>query len=166
MIKNDDFRKYYVIDKKIGDGKYGAVYKAKNNNTGEQKAIKIIDKNKIQFIIQKDKIGEPTEDEINQFLSRFFKEIENMKIIQGKNKENSNTVIFYECYLTKEELAIVMELCDNTLLDVFIKKTETFNPDDIYILLNQLNNSFKIIQENKLVHNSINLENILIKSFY
>ena len=163
MIKNDEFRKYYDLDKKIGDGKYGSVYKARNKYTGEQRAIKIIDKNRIKFIIKKENIRDPTDDEINQFLNRFFKEIENMKIIQGKNKENNNAIIFYECYLTNEELAIVMELCDNNLLNFFSKKTETFNPEDIYLLLNHINNSFKIMEENKIFHNAINLENILIK---
>ena len=163
MIKNDDFRKYYSIDKKITDGKYGSVYKAKNSNTNEQIAIKIIDKNKIKFILRKDKIRDPTDDEINEYLNKFFKEIEYMKLIQGKNKDNNNAIIFYECYLTNEELAIVMELCDNTLINVFSNKAETFNPDDIYKLLNQINNSFKIMEENKLIHNAINLENILVK---
>ena len=163
IIKNDDFRKYYDIIEKIGDGRNGSVYKVKNINTGEQRAIKIIDKNKIKFIIQKEYIREPTNDEINQFLNRFFKEIEYMKIIEGKNKENNNAIIFYECFLTNEELAIIMELCDNTLLNIFAKKTDTFKPDDIYKLLNQINNTLKIMEENKLAHNSINLENILIK---
>ena len=55
-----------------------------------------------------------------------------------------------------------MELCDDTLLNYFVKKGK-FSSDEIYILLSQLNISFKELEENKLVHRALNLENILIK---
>ena len=48
-MKNEDFRKYYEINKrKIGEGWIGEVYKAKNKQTNENIAIKIININKIK----------------------------------------------------------------------------------------------------------------------
>ena len=43
------------------------------------------------------------------------------------------------------------------------KKEFALNPMKIYEILEQLNNSFKILSEKRLVHRTINLENILVK---
>jgi len=86
-----------------------------------------------------------------------------MEIVEGKNKENKNTVKFYEYFHNKDEFAIVMELCDDNLLSPFAKRNAPFNPEEIYDILNQLNNSFKIMSQNQLVHRDLNLENILVK---
>ena len=86
-----------------------------------------------------------------------------MQIIGGKNRENKNTVKFYEYYENKEEFTIVMELCDANLLNVLSNRTEVFKPEEIFNILCQLNNSFVIMVNNKLVHRALKLENILIK---
>ena len=86
-----------------------------------------------------------------------------MEIVEGKNKENNNTVKFYEYFHNKDEFAIVMELCDDNLLSSLAKRNEPFNQLEIYDILNQLNNSFKIMSQNQLVHRDLNLENILVK---
>ena len=85
-----------------------------------------------------------------------------MKLIQGKNNDNDYTVKFYKHFNNNDEFIIIMELCDDTLLNYFVKKGK-FSSDEIYILLSQLNISFKELEENKLVHRALNLENILIK---
>ena len=53
----------------------------------------------------------------------------------------------------EKDFAIVMKLCDNNLSKLFDnkKKDEGLNADEIYNILKQLNNSFKIMKENKLV---------------
>lgn len=64
-----------------------------------------------------------------------------MKILQGQNNENKNTVIFNEYFETEKEFVIIMELCGDNLLR-YIKSVNL----DIYIIneiLNQLNNSFQ-----------------------
>ena len=61
---------------------------------------------------------------------------------------------------------IIMELCDETLFYKLccIKTDERgFNSNEIREILKQLNNVFKIMNDNKVVHRDIKLNNILIK---
>ena len=85
-------------------------------------------------------------------------EIENMKIC---SENNDNSVKYYESFETENEFAIVLELCDESLTK--FKKDKSFNSKEIFDLLNQLNNTFKIMKEKKIVHRDLKPDNILIK---
>ena len=88
-----------------------------------------------------------------------------MKICTKNN--NSNTVNCYEYFKTEENFVIVMELCDKNLskllTDKIVKEQKGFNCDEIFEIMSQLNNTFKIMKENNIIHRDIKLENILIK---
>ena len=84
-----------------------------------------------------------------------------MKECQKNN--NKNSVKFYEYYDTDDEFIIVMELCDENLVSLIKRIQRTLNLDEIYDLLSQLNNTFKIMYESKIAYRDINLNNILIK---
>jgi serine/threonine protein kinase len=58
-----------------------------------------------------------------------------------------------------------MELCDNNLFKALKNKkaNEGFKIDEIYYILNQLNNTFKIMFENNICHRDLKLQNILLK---
>ena len=45
--------------------------------------------------------------------------IEQIKIMITLMNGNINTVQLYECFLTKDEFAIVMELCDTDMMHMF-----------------------------------------------
>ena len=102
-----------------------------------------------------------TEEDMKPYINGFFNEVNHMKILQGMFNENKNTVIFHEYFNTKDEFAIVMELCDDNLLKFINGKKLNFK--DIQGILRQLNNSFKIMVKNQILHRSIKLENILVK---
>ena len=165
MRENEDVRNYYDIIKKIGEGGFGAVYKAKIKNMEEYRAIKIIEKKKIIDNFMIEYLRKPNEKELKEYKDVFLKEIENMKLIEGKNKENQNTVQFYEYFNNEKEFCIVMELCDGDLFELLSSKKEGqgFSVDEIYDILTQLNNTFKKMDENKLVHRDLKLPNILFK---
>ena len=58
--------------------------------------------------------------------------------MEGKNQENENSVKLYEYYNYNEEIAIVMELCNENLAEMITNKIFTIS--EIKEILNQLNN--------------------------
>lgn len=44
QIKETPVEQYYLLEKKIGEGSFGSVYRAKCKKTGETKAIKVLKK--------------------------------------------------------------------------------------------------------------------------
>ena len=78
-------------------------------------------------------------------------------------KDNINSVKLYEYYETGKELAIVMELCDDSLQSILNKKINGFNKEEIYDIITQLNNTFKIMNKNHIIHRDLKLDNILVK---
>ena len=159
----EEFLNFYEIIQKIGETRYAVVYKVKEKKSSEIRAIKVFDKRKIISNLRRKNLREPTDEEMEPYINSFFNEKNHMEIVEGKNKENNNTVKLYEYFDNKDEFAIVMELCDDNLLSSLAKRNEPFNQLEIYDILNQLNNSFKIMSQNQLVHRDINLENILVK---
>ena len=96
------------------------------------------------------------------YIDGIFNEINYMKMISSY--ENKNTVKYYEYFHTNDEFAIVMELYDGKLLNYLNNDISGFDLNKIKGILNQLNNSFRIMAEMNLVHKALNLQNILIKN--
>ena len=163
MKKNKDVRNDYVLEKKLGESIFGIVYSAENKNSKEKRAIKIIDKNIIRNSYRNTRFIEPDDEEMKNYINSFFNEIKNMEISEGKNKENENTVKFYECFENENELAIVMELCDDNMLNYLSKNKNKLSLEEIYEIINQLNKTFKIMADNKIIYGDLKLENILLK---
>ena len=63
----------------------------------------------------------------------------------------------------EDEFVIVMELCDGNLTHYLDKKEHPFYSEEIYDFLSQLNNTLRIMYENKIAHRDLNLKNILYK---
>ena len=74
-----------------------------------------------------------------------------------------NSVEIYGHFETEEFFIIVMELCDDTLFHELAKTKNGFNAKEIREILLQLNNVFRIMNENNIVHRDIKLNNILVK---
>ena len=139
---NDHYKNYYEKKDEIGKGRYGKVYKVINKKTKEIRAIKIMKIN---------------EDE-KLFMEHMNNELKNMNICSNNN---INSVKLYECFHFKNKFAIVMELCDDNLQNILTKKKVGFTCEEIYNIMNQLNNTFKIMNENKIIHRDRKLENIV-----
>ena len=103
-----------------------------------------------------------TNDEAENGIKGLISELNFMKICSNYNK-NNYSVKFYEYYKYKKEFAIIMELCDNNLKAIWNERKVPFKPEEIYQIMSQLNNTFKIMVNNGIVHRDIKLENILVK---
>ena len=161
---NEDFKLNYNIGPLIGRGTYGEVYIVENKATKEKRAIKIFKlKDIIENLKQKyytNEITDEIKEEFQKYIESIINEIENMKICSYKNKYS---VEFYEYFKNENILAVVMEKCDNSLNNILRNKKEGFNIKEIFEIMIQLNKTFKIMRENKIVHRDIKLDNILIK---
>ena len=102
------------------------------------------------------------EEEFEKIQEKLLNEIKYMEICSNNNT-NDNSIKFYEYFDTKENLIIVMELCDTSLQSILNERKNGFTPREIHDILNQLNNTFKIMKDNNIVHRDIKLVNILIK---
>ncbi len=154
---NEDLQRYYNINQLIGKGSFGKVYIAEKKNTNEKRAIKIFQLRDIKENLKQqfftNEITDEINDEFNIYIDSIINEIENMKIC-----ENKYSVKFYEAFKTENILAVVMELCDNNLSNILRNKKEGFSIKEIYQIMYQLNKTFKIMRENRLVHRDIKLD--------
>ena len=165
-MKDEDFRSKYEYNPendKIWEGVFGEVYRAIKKDTKEKRAIKLIDIRKYKREYQKMNHKLPSDEEIQIFKGSIKNELRILELMEGKNHENKNTVKLYECYNHNEEIAIVMELCDENLDSMIKRNNNNFTFTEIKDILNQLNNSFKIMHENKIAHRDLKPENILVK---
>ena len=135
----------FIIDKKIGSGTFGDVFSGKNRATGEKVAIKRVKK---QILYQ-----------YGQYLiNAFWKEIDSMRKC---NCENSVRLI--KNFETRNNYNIIMELCDSDLLCYLNNRNNPFSVEEVRETFQQLNNVFKIMKKNNIIHRDLKLGNILIK---
>ena len=163
VFQEDYYKNYknlYTNFIQIGEGAFGKIYKAKNKLTNTYNAIKIIDKEKIKNTLKNQLMKDDIDNEFKSYFQYFLNEIEYMKICC---KDNINQVKLYNYYDTEKELAIAMELCDDSLQSILNKKINGFNNEEIYDIITQLNNTFKIMNKNHIIHRDLKLDIILIK---
>ena len=139
----------YDLLEEIRKDAFGVIYKSKLKNTDEMRAIKIIPKT--TFV---NNLGREYAHEA------FLSNLENMTICC---QNNINSVKLYEYFNTENELGYVMELVDEDLGQFLKKRNQGLNPQEILEILKQLNNTFKIMVNNLIVHRDLKLETIFIK---
>ena len=150
----------YEILEAISETPFSSIYKAKMlyDNKEEFVAVKKIFKDKLKKEMKYKLKKTITEEDFKSEVLKFNKEIRNMEICQCEN-----SVKIYDYYDTEKEFIIIMELCDANLLDVLIEREKNFTTEEIKDILLQLNNAFKLMHKNKILHRDIKTNNILVK---
>ena len=156
----EDYKDKYEIIKEIGKGINTIVYEAKSKINKETRAIKVINLIDIKEDLQKEYFKIDVDKELKDYINKLQNEIQNMKKCAYNN---DNSIKFFEYFQNEYEFAIVLELCDYSLTKILIEKKDGFSPREIYKIINQLNNTFKIMKKNKIVHRDLKPDNILIK---
>ena len=139
----------YLLEKKIGEGSYGVVYKAMD--TGDNNnyvAIKQVSKTRI--------------NSSSYLIEALQKELSIMRLLS-----NENSVKLLENFETGENYNFVMELCDSDL-DVELKNhvkinSKGFNELEVFEIMTQFNTIFKKMQKEHVIHRDLKLKNIMIK---
>jgi len=124
-----------------------------------------MDLNKIrEYLINEIDEKDEIEEKLKPYINGFIKEFEIMKKCCINN---NNSVKCYEYFYNDINFAIIMELCDKNLSQLLLEKKRKdnryFNSEEILEIMKQLNNTFRIMIENKIIHRDLKLENILIK---
>jgi len=129
-----DYYDYQIIEP-IDETAFSSIYKSKilkdHYKEEEFVAVKKIFKDKIKKEMKyKKKKSVINEEDFKAEIIKFNKEIENMEICQCQN-----SVKIYDYLDTEKEFIIIMELCDQNLMDVLLEREEGFNSKEILNIL-------------------------------
>ena len=132
----------FIIKQVIGEGTFATVRLAVNKQTGEQVAIKIMEKNKI---VQK-------EDRV-----RIDREI---KVL--KNLRHPNIVHLYSVIQTEEKIYLIMEYVKGKELFDYIVMKKKLSENEACLFYQQIISGIEYLHKIKYVHRDIKPENLLI----
>ena len=126
----------------LGGGAFGKVYEIEYR--GKKYAGKKIPKSKLKS---------------EKFKESFKRELDILK----RMSICENSVKFYSHFEEAQYEIIILELCDGNLTDILDKYEDGFNSDLIYSIIDGLNNAFKCMNQNNIIHRDIKLDNIMVK---
>ena len=140
---DDDFeRNKCTWGKLLGKGSYGEVYEVICK--GKKYAGKKISVSKIVF----EGLQTALQNEID---------------ILERMSKCDNSVKFYAHYTENNYEIIILELCDCELEKILNDSPKGFSSPVILSIMKGLNNAFKIMNMNNILHRDIKLENIMVK---
>ena len=129
----------------IGAGTFGEIYQGLDIHTGQKVAVKRM-KKKLLY------------ENGSFLLNAYKKEVEIMKLC-----ECENSIKFICDFDSDNNLNIIMELCDKDLLCYLYERKTAFSIDEIRETFLQLNNAFRKMRYNNILHRDLKLGNVLIK---
>lgn len=133
-----DLQEEYKIGEKLGSGSYGVVNSCTHITTGQERAVKIIEKKKIKNIAQ------------------FRTEI---KILQ--TLDHPNVIKMYEFFENDKEIFLILEKCTGSeLFDRVIEK-EFFSEKEAAIVFKQILQAINYCHNNGVCHRDLKPENFI-----
>lgn len=129
---------------------YGVTHKCIEIKTNKIVAVKIIDKKYLE--------GLCSQQNLDNTLDTIRQEIELLAKMSG---EYSLHVI--DETETNDSFYVITEIWDTNLENYLNNKKRGLNIDEIKDIFNKLNIAFKRMDDNKIIHENLNMQNILIK---
>lgn len=136
--------KYQInMRKLLGQGSYASVYLGRSAETGEQVAVKVIER-------------------------KLFMDSYSLKSLQSemeimKKVNHENIVKLHGLYQTSNNMYIVTQLCDEDLLSYLNKQNKILPESDAKRLLKQIMKGAKYLHSNGIIHRDLKPANILMK---
>jgi len=131
----------YTFEKDIGEGNFGKVKLGIFKPTGEEFAIKILNKNKIKIKMKNSIFKE------NEIITRF---------------NHINVVYVFQILEDSENFYIIMEYCKHGELFDYIVKKEKLTEEESSIFFYQLINGIEYIHSKGISHRDLKPENLLL----
>ena len=139
-IIEGDITQFYEVQKKIGEGAYGKIYKVRNKQSGDIRAMKQITKNKIPD------------------MNKFQTEIKILSMV-----DHPNIVRLFEVIEDDKYYNLLEELCTGGELLTRAQKTQ-LKEKEIARIFNQIMSAVAYCHGIGIVHRDLKLENILFSS--
>ena len=158
--KDENYKEYYELNEVIYKGPHSTIYKGTDKKSCELRAIKIINLNIIEKEFSKIYNKSETKSKIQDFIDGIIYEFEKMNEC---SYNNINSAQYYELFVNKNEILFIMELCDDNISNILLKNKKGFTPKEIYKIMRQLNNTFKLVSKKDYILKNIEPENLLIK---
>ncbi len=136
----------YHIDKLLGEGGMGLVYKAFDPNIERVVAIKTIRVERLE-----------SEADREEFMARFFREAR----ISGR-LQHPNIVSVFDLGEHQGQPFIVMEFVEGELLEQFIRAKKNLSKDTLVDLISQMAQGLESAHEQGIVHRDIKPQNLMI----
>ena len=140
MSENYSLIENYEFKKDIGQGNFGKVKLGIFKPTGEEFAIKILNKQKIKAKMKNMQFHE------NDIITRF---------------NHINVIYVYQIIEKPEDFYIIMEYCEKDLFDYIVEK-ERLSEKEASIFFYQLINGVEYIHKIGIAHRDLKPENILL----
>jgi calcium-dependent protein kinase len=134
----------YILNKKLGEGSYGVVWKVKHILTGHDRAMKKINKT----------VRTNNETEID-----ILNEIEILK-----KMDHPNIVKIFEFYSTLEGYFLITEYCTGGELFDEISQNAPFSELRTSFIMYQIFSAVNYCHKSNIIHRDLKPENILIES--
>ena len=139
-INKGDITQFYEVIKKIGEGSFGKIYKVRNKQSGDIRAMKQITKSKIPNI------------------EKFQNEIKILAMV-----DHPNIVRLFEVIEDDKYFNLLQELCTGGELARKIQTTQ-LKEKEIAKIFNQIMSAVAYCHDKGIVHRDLKLENILFAS--
>eukprot|EP01119_Soliformovum_irregulare_P007561 TRINITY_DN19_c0_g1_i1.p1 TRINITY_DN19_c0_g1~~TRINITY_DN19_c0_g1_i1.p1 ORF type:complete len:312 (+),score=26.38 TRINITY_DN19_c0_g1_i1:10-945(+) len=135
----------YELGEEIGRGAFSIVHRVVNKETGEQFAMKIINKEKVGM-----------EAKVEERMKR---EVDILKSVR-----HPNIIPLHDLFETENRLYLVMELVSGGELFNSIVERQFYSEEDARAVIRNITSALDYLHERKIAHRDLKPENLLLKN--